>query len=739
MSKPAAPPPDRIDILLVDDRPENLLALEAVLAAPGYHLIKANSGDEALRYLLDHDPALILMDVQMPELDGYETASLIKNSRRTREIPIIFVTALNLDEQYVHKAYDHGAVDYVYKPFDAHILRSKVAVFADLARKTKRLVQTEILLRDAERKERERQIAELELKNLKRERAEQRKYRDLVEGIDHGVVWSIGAETQITTFVGPNSEKILGFPREAWNAEANFFLNHLHPDDRETFRAGLERTAVNRRGMEFDHRFLLANGGTLWLHTAIRRAKAVESDRPEIRALSVDITQLKLAEAALIRNKARSDFLAAASALLAESLDTEKTLAHFSRLAIGRVADFQSVDVLEDGATVRTVSLDASDEGLARELRGTGFRFPVSDVLRTGRSRFVPAVTEAMLDEWFVDGGARRQVGELHPLSLIVTPIPVRGRFVGTLTFVATSVPYEEADLTMAEDLGRRAGTALENAALYVQTQEAVRARDEFLSIASHELKTPLTPLKLQTQSLRRALNLGAIETPGGEKIIRMLDSSDRQIARISRLIDDLLDISRINSGKMQLTFEEFLLSDLLRDTVDRFAEEIKIARCTVTLECDSDIRVQWDRFRIEQVVVNLLTNAIKYGAGSGIEIRAQESEGVVIFSVRDHGIGIAEADQARVFGRFERAVSGSHFGGLGLGLYIVTQILEAHGGSISLKSRTGMGSTFTVRLATRFSSEDRTGSAYASPLANRKPTTSAVATDAPLAAAGKH
>lgn len=718
MPKPPYESSEKIDILLVDDRPENLLTLEAVLASPGYHLIKVGSGDEALRYLLDHDPALILMDVQMPDLDGYETASLIKSSLRTREIPIIFVTALNLDEQYVHKAYDHGAVDYVYKPFDSHILRSKVSVFADLARKTKRLVQTEILLRDAERQERERQIAELELKSLKRERAEQKKYRDLVEGIDHGVVWSIDGETGITTFVGPSTERILGYSKSAWVEEANFFANHLQAEDRVPFAEGVANVARTRLDREFDHRFVAADGRVVWLHTGVRHARGLDG-KYELRALSVDITLIKEAEFALRRSKQRSDFLAEASLLLSESLDTEKTLTHFSQLAVERFADGQMVDLIETDGKLRTVArsdrvADPADAG------SVDFQVPVREVLKSGHSLLIPYLTEEKLDAWFPESVARDCVRRIGPQSLMIVPVPVRDRHVGALTFMSRSARFDSEDLVMAEDLGRRAGTALENAALYIQAQDAVRARDEFLSIASHELKTPLTPLKLQTQSLRRALTLGILQTPQSEKVARMLDSSDRQITRISRLIDDLLDISRISSGKMQLTFEEFRLIELLQDIIDRFGEEIKIARCTIELKCDPSIVVCWDRFRIEQVVVNLLTNAIKYGAGSAIQIEAAETDSTVTLSVSDHGIGIAEADQSRVFGRFERAVSGTHFGGLGLGLYIVTQILEAHGGAISLQSRAGEGSTFTVKLANRFSADSKLSSAYSSPLTAR-------------------
>ena len=206
---------EAVEILLVDDRDENLLALEAVLSDPGYRLIKANSGDAALRYLLDHTPAVILLDVQMPGLDGFGTAAIVKASERTREIPIIFLTALNKDDKYVQRGYEHGAVDYIYKPFDAHILRSKVAVFADLHRKNERLLLAERKLMESERRDRERKFAELEIRNLRRQQLEQRRYRELVDGINHGVVWAADENVDVFTFVSPRAEEVLGYPVDA--------------------------------------------------------------------------------------------------------------------------------------------------------------------------------------------------------------------------------------------------------------------------------------------------------------------------------------------------------------------------------------------------------------------------------------------------------------------------------------------------------------------------------------------
>lgn len=690
------------DILLVDDREENLLTLEAALASPRYRLFKATSGDAALRYLLDHEPALILMDVQMPGLDGYETASLIKSSQRTRAIPIIFVTALNLDEHYVHRAYDHGAVDYVYKPFDVHILRSKVSVFVDLAEKTKRLVQAEIVLREAEAKERERQIAQLELTSMRRERAEQNKFRDLVEGLQHGVVWAMNKQTHATSFVSESSERILGSSAAKWSEEPDFFARRVHPNDREGYRQALSRLGPKRREVDFEHRFVRPDGRIVWLHTGIRLSQELDQGDHEIRGLSVDITEMKLAEETLRRHKNRSDFLADASGLLSESLDPANTLDSLAKLAVSRTAGWCAIEVQgspEQSAISVSTHAWPIHESLIREQR---IRFPIPETVREGDPLLIRELNESTLLEFFSPEVAEAVRKEIGAASLMIVPIRIRDRTIGSMTFVSTAANeyYDGADLAMMQDLARRVATCIENANLYHQMRAAVRIRDDFLSIASHELKTPLTPLKLQAQGLRRALLSNPSAGIDPAKITRMLESSDRQINRLSRLIDDLLDISRISSGKLKLNFEPFNLCDLVREITERFEEEIKTARCTLVTDFPSEAEVHWDRFRIEQVVINLLTNALKYGAGSEVRISIRQTPDGIDLSIRDQGIGIAEEDQARVFGRFERAVSGNNFGGLGLGLYIVTQIIEAHGGRIALSSRPGAGSLFSVLLA---------------------------------------
>jgi signal transduction histidine kinase len=189
------------------------------------------------------------------------------------------------------------------------------------------------------------------------------------------------------------------------------------------------------------------------------------------------------------------------------------------------------------------------------------------------------------------------------------------------------------------------------------------------------------------------------------------LKKSVRQTDRLNRLIDSLLEVSRITAGRMALELEPIDLSELLRELCDRFAEQAAQAGCSIRLQVVPPASGQWDRMRLEQVVTNLLSNAIKYGPGKPVDVTVESNATTVRLTVADHGIGIAPESVARIFERFERAVSPRHFGGLGLGLYITRQIAEAHGGSIQVESHVGEGSRFTVELP-RISAPMRASSA---------------------------
>jgi PAS domain S-box-containing protein len=228
---------------------------------------------------------------------------------------------------------------------------------------------------------------------------------------------------------------------------------------------------------------------------------------------------------------------------------------------------------------------------------------------------------------------------------------------------------------------------------------KAVKARDEFLSIASHELKTPLTSLKLQIQFRKRNLTKGDSSFLSGEQLKKMIDGDEKQINRLTRLVDDMLDISRLSTGKLNLNYEEIELGAVTKEVLERFSRQFEPGGNLIFLEIDRPVVGRWDHYRIEQVLINLLTNSIKYGAKKPIQLCIQVEGSNAKLTIRDQGIGISEEDQERIFKPFERAISAHEVSGLGLGLHITKQIVEAHGGSIYVQSELGKGSTFIVEL----------------------------------------
>lgn len=260
------------------------------------------------------------------------------------------------------------------------------------------------------------------------------------------------------------------------------------------------------------------------------------------------------------------------------------------------------------------------------------------------------------------------------------------------------------ASLENAEGLENTQAVAEERARLYEASQAALRVRDEFLQIASHELKTPLTALTLEMQSLARR---AADHRPGSTEpnLTARFARLERQVARLRKLVEDLLDVSRITSGHLTLSAEPFDLAEMVRDVVLRFHEALEAARCPVELRLDEGAVGLWDRSRIDQAVTNLLSNAMKFGAGRPIEISvgvSREGAPRAQLSVQDHGIGIDDGDQERIFARFERAESARHYGGLGLGLWITRRIVESHEGTIGVSSLRGCGARFTIELPLR-------------------------------------
>jgi signal transduction histidine kinase len=238
---------------------------------------------------------------------------------------------------------------------------------------------------------------------------------------------------------------------------------------------------------------------------------------------------------------------------------------------------------------------------------------------------------------------------------------------------------------------------AIDNARLLQETRRALHLRDEFLRIASHELRTPLASLRLSAQGLLRAAERNRTLSP--EILDRTLGRLLGNTVRLEQLTSELLDVTRIEQGHLHLNPTEIALDEIVRQAVEHIEADLAAAGSSLSVECGAPVVGRWDRSRLDQVVTNLLTNAAKFGAGKPIEIRIEQLGITARLTVTDHGIGIDPARRPYVFDRFERAVSSSRYGGLGLGLYIAQSIVAAHGGTITVDSEPGAGSTFTVTL----------------------------------------
>jgi signal transduction histidine kinase len=253
----------------------------------------------------------------------------------------------------------------------------------------------------------------------------------------------------------------------------------------------------------------------------------------------------------------------------------------------------------------------------------------------------------------------------------------------------------EAVDLALAEDLATQCSLALESAHLYEEAHRTIEARNAFIAIAAHELRTPLTALTLHVQRLDTLLRREQASEAAREKVRTM----SRQIWRLSQLVERMLDVGRITTGRLELHQEQVDVAGLVEQVVGFFAEEATRVGSALRVEDTTGLTAWWDRGRIEQALVNLLANALKFGAGHPIEVHVSSEGRWVRIAVRDHGIGIAPEALERIFERFERAVSSRQYGGLGLGLFLTRQIAESHGGTIHVESHAGDGSTFVLQL----------------------------------------
>jgi PAS domain S-box-containing protein len=305
-----------------------------------------------------------------------------------------------------------------------------------------------------------------------------------------------------------------------------------------------------------------------------------------------------------------------------------------------------------------------------------------------------PDMRDAVIEAW------KRSLSTGEPFEM---EVPMTGANGTVRWFLTRMRPLRDADgnitrwFGVSTDIDEVRRAHVERERLVADLQNAIAARDEFLSIAAHELRTPLNVLQLQLEGTSHLIRRRS--GPENAKFLAKLDVAIRQALHLSTLVDGLLDFSRSALGRLRLDPEQLDLVAIVRDVITKHAQQTQAAGCSLGFEADPEVIGYWDGARLEQVVTHLISNSIKYGNRRPIEVSVTAIDGWARLVVRDHGIGIRPRDLGRVFGRFERAVSSTHYGGLGLGLHIARQIVEAHGGTIDVASELGEGATFTVNL----------------------------------------
>lgn len=408
------------------------------------------------------------------------------------------------------------------------------------------------------------------------------------------------------------------------------------------------------------------------------------------------------------RAQTRLALLAEASHILSSSLDYETTLKNVAQFIVPQFADWCTVTILQEDGALQQLAVAHKDPARVESIHELQRRYPldpnatrgVAQVIRTGQPELIPEIPDSLLTQLIQDPDVLQIIRDLGLRSSMTVPLTARERVFGAVSFTwaESGHLYGAEDLAFAQDLARRAAMAIDNARLYARAESAIGARDQFLSLASHELRTPITSIAGFAELLeRRAAHAEALT----ERDHRALQLIYEQSNRLTQLINSMLDLSRIELGQFSIERAPVDLNGLTRKTID--AVRLTLERHQlVYAEPTEPLIVMGDELRLEQVLQNLIQNAIKYSPRGGrVEARLERREQAACFTVTDEGIGIPRDELPNLFQRFARAGNARALpiSGMGVGLFVVRQIVNLHGGRVEVSSEEGRGSTFRVYL----------------------------------------
>jgi PAS domain S-box-containing protein len=545
------------------------------------------------------------------------------------------------------------------------------------------------------------QLADVRLRQLNETLKASEERLQLALDIGGMGVWQANLRTREVVW-WPGMAEIHGLPAGSAPLGASEYPRLIHPEDRDRVLQAARDSVTQHGSAAIEYRVLWPDGSVHWMEA---RSKPFVDERGEVWAVAgvcLDVTRRKRIESDL-------RFVAQASAELAGVTDYQSTLDRIAHLAVPEFADWCMVDILGDGGALERVAVAHADpqrEHLARELHR---RFPPDpsriagagplNVLRTGEPERVAEVSRELMDRAVAQTDYLLALRTLGVHSYIGVPLAVRGKILGVITFVTgkSRRRYSRRDLALAEDLARRAAVAIENAMLLRAVQDSDRAKDVFLATLAHELRNPLAPVW-------NGLTIIARAPQDTQRVIKMAAMIERQVGQLTRLVDDLLDVSRITTGKIELKKVSCNLGAILRSAIETSRPHIETARQGLALQLHSEsLEIDGDPVRLAQVFANLLNNASKYTPPGGhIQVDVEAEPRWLVVRVRDTGEGIPADMLGKVFGLFTQVTHPAerHQGGLGIGLSLVDGLVRLHGGTVEARSAgLGQGSEFIVRL----------------------------------------